>query len=178
MWKLHNCIAYIFVIEWWHRECRGVLFMLGSIQGLWGYLEEMKGRGKIGLHNILVNPEFRWKPSSANMIFFNPDLGSKPTSVNKKMSDLKPRLSCKLISVNVYHLHQFLPAPFFSRPGQSQGLLYRHLLHYLINSLTHGLWKYLYGADTPIVWHVRVLDKEHQIVLTLPWLNKDNLLKK
>ena len=41
-----------------------------------------------------------------------------------------------------------------NRPGQSQGLLDKHLgskylIHQLNNSLAHGLWKYLYGAARP-----------------------------
>ena len=37
----------------------------------------------------------------------------------------------------------------FSRPGQSQGLLYKHLHHSLIKWVGHDLLKYLYSAATP-----------------------------
>ena len=33
--------------------------------------------------------------------------------MNKVFYDLKPGFSCKSISVNVYHLHQFIPSPNF-----------------------------------------------------------------
>ena len=36
-----------------------------------------------------------------------------------------------------------------SRPGKSQGLLYKHLCYSFIDSFSHGLWKYLYSATTP-----------------------------
>ena len=53
--------------------------------------------GKIGVHNIFFS-DLRWKP----------------TSVNTKFSHLKPRFSCKLTSVNDYHLHQFYTYTNFS----------------------------------------------------------------
>ena len=42
-----------------------------------------------------------------------------------------------------------LSCTLFSRPGQSQGPLYKHLCHSLINWVTDPLWKYLHGAATP-----------------------------
>ena len=48
-------------------------------------------------HNIVLNPDLRWKS----------------TSVNTISSDLKPKFSCKSTSVYVYHLNQFLPTPIF-----------------------------------------------------------------
>ena len=49
-------------------------------------------RGKIGVHNIFVIPELGWKPTSVYTIFL----------------DLKPKLSCKSTSVNVYCVHRLL----------------------------------------------------------------------
>ena len=58
-------------------------------------------------------------------IFLNPYLGWKPTSVSTIFYDLKPRFSCKSTSVNVFHLHQWIPTPIFpllfNRPSVSLG---------------------------------------------------------
>ena len=49
--------------------------------------------------------------SCEHEIFLNPELRLKPSPVNTKFLDLKPRLSCKWCSMNVYHLHQILCTP-------------------------------------------------------------------
>ena len=44
--------------------------------------------------------------SCEHKIFLNPELRLEPSPVNTTFYDLKPRLSCKWRSMNVYHLHQ------------------------------------------------------------------------
>ena len=56
---------------------------------------------------------------------------------------------------NLSHLcHPSLPLrgkwlAMFSRPRQSQGMLYKHFCASFIHSVSHGLWKYIHGTATP-----------------------------
>ena len=47
-------------------------------------------------------------------IFLNLDLRWKPTSADTKISDQKPRLNYKSTSLNVYHIQQFYTYTNFS----------------------------------------------------------------
>ena len=54
--------------------------------------------------------------------------------MNTIFSDLRPRFSCKSTSVNVYHLHQFIPTPIF--PLQHIVNIVQHTVH-IVQNIVH-----------------------------------------
>ena len=59
----------------------------------------------------------------------NTELRLKPSPVNTKFHDLKPRLSCKWCSLNVYHLHQIF---LYTKENITKKIKYIRCMEYLI----------------------------------------------